>query len=107
MSRLLVYLRGLHQPWLVLRTARDRASRHIITPLPTTADDCNMGPLLFFITLFVFAVASSVCNDVWYPLPNSTLGNIPPPHVDCLLFMMGALLTTPEVHHTSPLGQIC
>ena len=79
MSRLLVYLRGLHQPWLVLRTARDRASRHIITPLPTNllmivtwARFCFSLRCLFLLLLL------PVCNDVWYPLPNSTLGNIPP-----------------------------
>ena len=57
MSRIALYLRGLHQPWLVLSAARDMDSRHIITPLPTI--------LLMIVTLFVFhyvvvAVASSM-----------------------------------------------
>ena len=96
MSRIALYLRGLHQPWLVLSAARDMDSRHIITPLPTY--------LLMIVTLFVFhyvvvAVASSMflsCCFVmifWYPLMNSTLGNMPSPPFDCsFVVVMGVLL---------------
>lgn len=48
MSRIALYLRDLHQPWLVLSAARDMDSRHIITPLPTY--------LLMIVKLFLFFI---------------------------------------------------